>query len=60
MLSQWMVKSLSFPNSKLTEESVINWTISDKVTRFHITVSVAYGSDTEKVQRTSLSMCVKP
>ena len=43
-------KIIVLPNSKLTEESVINWTISDKVTRFHITVSVAYGSDTEKVR----------
>jgi small-conductance mechanosensitive channel len=43
-------KIIVLPNSKLTEDNVINWTISDKVTRFHITVSVAYGSDTEKVR----------
>jgi len=44
-------KIIVLPNSKLTEENVINWTISDKVTRFHIKVSVAYGSDTEKVKQ---------
>ncbi len=44
-------KIIIVPNSKLTEENVINWSISDKVTRFHIKVSVAYGSDTEKVKK---------
>lgn len=43
-------KIIVLPNSKLTEENVINWTISDKVTRFNIKVGVAYGSDTEKVK----------
>lgn len=44
-------KIIVLPNSKLTEENVINWTISDKVTRFHIKVNVAYGSDTDKVRK---------
>jgi len=43
-------KIIVVPNSKLTEENVINWTISDKITRFHVSVGVAYGSDTEKVK----------
>jgi len=37
------------PNSKLTNETVINLTHSEETTRFSITVSVAFGSDTEKV-----------
>lgn len=43
-------KIIVVPNSKLTEENVINWTISDKITRFNVSVGVAYGSDTEKVK----------
>jgi small-conductance mechanosensitive channel len=43
-------KMLIVPNSNLTKENVINWTISDKVTRFNIELGVAYGSDTQKVK----------
>lgn len=38
------------PNTRLTNEHVINWSQNNsKVTRFEINVGVAYGSDTEKV-----------
>ncbi len=43
-------KTIIVPNSKFTEENLINWSISDKVTRFHIDVSVAYGTDTQLVK----------
>lgn len=43
-------KTIIVPNSKLTEENVINWTVSEHITRFHVSVGVAYGSDTEKVR----------
>ena len=43
-------KTLIVPNSNLTKENVVNWSISDKVTRFNIEVGVAYGSDTQKVK----------
>jgi small-conductance mechanosensitive channel len=43
-------KTLIVPNSNLTKENVVNWSISDKVTRFNIDVGVAYGSDTQKVK----------
>lgn len=39
------------PNSRLTNENVINLTHSEETTRFGIEVGVAYGSDTEKVKR---------
>ena len=39
------------PNSKLTNETVINLTHSEETTRFSLTVSVAFGSDTEKVAK---------
>jgi small-conductance mechanosensitive channel len=37
------------PNSKLTSESLINWTHADKIARFHVDVGVAYDIDVEKV-----------
>jgi small-conductance mechanosensitive channel len=43
-------KTIIVPNSKFTEEYLTNWTISEKVTRFHIDVSVAYGTDTQLVK----------
>ncbi len=39
------------PNSKLINNEVINWSHSDLITRFKITVGVAYGSDTELVKK---------
>jgi len=43
-------KTLIVPNSNLTKENVVNWSISDRVTRFNVEVGVAYGSDTQKVK----------
>ena len=43
-------KIIIVPNSNLTKDNVINWSISEKVTRFHVSVGVAYGSDTQKVK----------
>jgi small-conductance mechanosensitive channel len=37
------------PNSKLVSDNVINWTTMDELTRFEVTVGVAYGSDTQLV-----------
>ncbi len=37
------------PNSKFVTEIVINWSHSEKKTRFHVNVGVAYGSDIDKV-----------
>ena len=39
------------PNSRLLEQPVINWTLSDDIVRLKIKVGVAYGSDTRKVER---------
>lgn len=38
------------PNSKLVSDNVINWTTMDDLTRFHVSVGVAYGSDTHLVK----------
>jgi potassium efflux system protein len=37
------------PNSKLLDENVTNWTLSDKRIRTSVTVGVAYGSPSERV-----------
>ncbi|WP_163937217.1 mechanosensitive ion channel family protein [Paraferrimonas sp. SM1919] len=38
------------PNSKLLENTVINWTLRDKLIRGTVKVGVAYGSDCEQVK----------
>ena len=38
--------SMLVPNSKLVNQSVINWTHSDNVVRFEVQISVPYGTDT--------------
>jgi len=43
------------PNNRVVNDKVINWTKSSKITRFHINVGVAYGSDVEKVRDLLLS-----
>ena len=39
------------PNSELTGDKVINWTHNEQVTRFHVNVGVAYGSDVRLVEK---------
>jgi potassium efflux system protein len=41
---------LIVPNSKLLENNVVNWTLSDDVVRTRIHVGVAYGAPTREVQ----------
>jgi len=52
-------KMIIVPNSGLTKENVVNWSISDKVTRFHIDINVAYGSDTSVVKETLYQCALK-
>ena len=47
------------PNSKLTNETVINLTHSEETTRFSLTVGVAFGSDTEKVAKLLYEIAAK-
>lgn len=42
---------LIIPNTKLTQENIENWSHGSDLTRFMITVGVAYGSDTQEVIR---------
>ena len=40
---------LIIPNSKFISDRLINWSHMEKMTRFHVNVGVAYGSDVDKV-----------
>lgn len=44
------------PNSKLINDRVINWSNSNLLTRFHVSVGVAYGSDTALVEKILLEV----
>lgn len=44
------------PNSKFITENVVNWSHNDRKVRFRIPVSVAYGSDVQKVERLLLEV----
>jgi small-conductance mechanosensitive channel len=44
------------PNSKFITEDVINWKYNDDSVRFHVPVSVAYGTDAQLVRRVLLEV----
>ncbi len=43
------------PNSKFVNDKIINWSHLDKITRFHIDVGVAYGSNVPVVEKALLT-----
>lgn len=47
------------PNSKFINNSVINWSYGNKLTRFSVDIGVAYGSDTRKVEEILLQIAVE-
>ena len=51
--------SLLIPNSKLTNEALINWSHNEKKTRFDVKVGVAYGSDIQLVKKLLLDCAAK-
>lgn len=44
------------PNSRFITENVVNWSYNNKITRFSVSVSVAYGSDLELVKNTLIEV----
>jgi len=44
------------PNSKFIIEDVVNWSHNERMVRFRIPVSVAYGSDVQQVERLPLEV----
>jgi len=49
-------KDLIVPNKTFITNQLVNWTLSDPVTRVVIPVGIAYGSDVELAHR----LCLKP
>ncbi len=49
-------RELIVPNKKFITEDVMNWTLSDRLSRLIFPVGVAYGSDTRLVERTLLEV----
>lgn len=47
--------SIIVPNSKLTTSNVVNLSFNDEETRFKVEITVAYGSDLEKVKEVLLA-----
>ncbi|MCK5941489.1 MAG: mechanosensitive ion channel, partial [Planctomycetes bacterium] len=52
-------KELIIPNKEFITGSVVNWTLSDSITRLMINVGVAYGSDTALVREILLEIAAK-
>jgi potassium efflux system protein len=50
-ITDWDRKEIIVPNKAFITERVVNWTLSDPITRVKIRVGVAYGSDTELAHR---------
>ena len=53
-ITDWDRKELIVPNKSFITENLVNWTLSDPITRIIIPVGIAYGSDTELAYRTLL------
>ncbi|MGR5206966.1 mechanosensitive ion channel domain-containing protein [Vibrio sp. PNB23_22_7] len=47
----WDNKEIVVPNKTFITEKLINWSLSDSITRIVIPIGVAYGSDIEKVEQ---------
>ncbi len=55
-ITNWDRKEFIIPNKDFITGRLLNWTLSDKINRVVIEVGVAYGSDTELVQRLLLKV----
>ncbi|MDG2014046.1 MAG: mechanosensitive ion channel, partial [Pirellulaceae bacterium] len=54
MIIDYDRRELIVPNKKFITDDVINWTLSDSITRIVIPVGIAYGSDTRLAQEVLL------
>ncbi len=50
-ITDWDRRELIVPNKEFITSKLINWTLSDPITRMILPIGVAYGSDTELVAR---------
>jgi len=67
-ITDWDNREILVPNKALITDKVMNWTLSDPVTRLLVPVGIAYGSDTVLAQKVMLDavkanplvLCVPP
>ena len=52
----WDRKELIVPNKEFITGRLINWSLSDPISRFKISVGIAYGSDTELAEKLLLKV----
>ncbi len=52
----WDRKELIVPNKTFVTDRLINWTLSDPITRIVVPVGIAYGSDTELARQTMMKV----
>jgi potassium efflux system protein len=52
----WDRKELIVPNKEFITGQLINWSLSDPITRFKVNVGIAYGSDTELAEKLLLKV----
>ncbi len=50
-ITDWDRKEIIVPNKSFITEQVINWTLSDPITRIVIPVGISYGSDVQLAHR---------
>ena len=55
-ITDWDNKEIIMPNKKFITDQVINWTLSDPITRVVINVSLALGADTELAKQLMLEI----
>jgi len=55
-ITDWDNKELIIPNKSFVTDPLINWTLSDPITRIVIKVGVAYGSDTTKAHQVMMEV----
>ena len=54
-ISDWDRKEVIIPNKTFITDQLINWSLSDAITRVTINIGVAYGSDTALVHKVILA-----
>jgi potassium efflux system protein len=50
-ITDWNRRELIVPNKDFITSEIVNWTLSDSITRVDVPVGIAYGSDTDLARR---------
>lgn len=50
-ITDWDNREILVPNKSLITDNVVNWTLTEPVTRLLFKVGIAYGSDTDRAQK---------